>query len=62
MTTTWTVQTEEDENGNVILPIPEELMNEAGWLEGDELDFQVNSDGSCTITNISLQARNQIVV
>jgi len=49
----WTVTTEEDtETGDVILPLPAELLVLQGWNEGDNLDFTENSDGSFTIKKI----------
>lgn len=36
MTSTYTVKIEE-ENGELILPIPDQLLAEMGWNEGDEL-------------------------
>lgn len=32
---------EEDADGNLILPFPEELLKTLGWGEGTELDIQV---------------------
>jgi len=33
------VTLEEDSDGNLILPLPEELIQTLGWEEGDELEF-----------------------
>ena len=35
---------EEDENGNLILNFPEELLEALGWGEGTTLDFDVLGD------------------
>lgn len=56
---TWTVTVEEDEEGNSILPLPEEMLEQMDWREGDTLDFHVNGDETCTITNISWEERNK---
>jgi len=32
---------EEDENGNLFLPFPEELLEALGWAEGTTLDFTI---------------------
>lgn len=38
MMKSYTVKVEEDsETGEQILPLPDELLNEMGWVEGDEL-------------------------
>lgn len=42
----WIVVLEEDpETGDIILPIPTELLEIQGWKEGDVLDVDVNDDG-----------------
>ena len=53
----WTVTIEEDEDGNAVLPFDPEMLAMLDWREGDTLDFQVNPDNSCTITNISWTER-----
>jgi antitoxin component of MazEF toxin-antitoxin module len=35
---------EEDEDGNLILPFPEELLEALGWSEGTTLDFDILGD------------------
>ena len=35
---------DEDEDGNLILPFPEELLEALGWGEGTTLDFDVIGD------------------
>jgi hypothetical protein len=47
---TWTLEVKEDpENGDAILEFPDDLMLEAGWKEGDELDWIDNKNGSYTL-------------
>ena len=60
MSNTWTVTTEQDADGNTILPFPKEMLEEAGWLEGDVLDFQVNDNDTCTIVNLTWQERQDV--
>jgi hypothetical protein len=37
----YTVRVEQDPNtGDLILPIPDELLAEMGWGEGDELEWE----------------------
>lgn len=44
---TTTVMIEEDpETGDLMLPIPIEIMNQMGWDIGDELEFEDAHDGS----------------
>ena len=41
---------EDPETGDIILPIPLELMNTMGWSEGDQLDFKQDDQGRWVIT------------
>lgn len=52
----WTVIIEEDANGDVILPFPPELIKKYGWLEGDEIDFEIE-ERSIIIINKSAKMR-----
>jgi len=40
---------EDEDTGDLILPIGDELMEEIGWEVGDTLDWVDNKDGSFTI-------------
>jgi hypothetical protein len=43
----WEVITQEDpETGDLILPIPPELLSRLGWKEGDQLEWRQESNGS----------------
>lgn len=53
----WTVQCTEDENGDTILPFPEEMLKQMDWREGDVLDFEMNNDDSCLVVNLTWEAR-----
>jgi len=42
----YEVITQEDpDTGDMLLPIPPELLEQMGWKEGDELDFSVDDNG-----------------
>jgi hypothetical protein len=45
-----TVKLEEDENGDLVLPLSDELLKELDWKEGDNLNWKDNNDGSFTLT------------
>jgi hypothetical protein len=50
MSKSWTLEVKEDpENGDCILEFPDDLMQEAGWKEGDTLEWIDNKDGSWTM-------------
>jgi len=42
----YEVITQEDEvTGDLLLPIPPQLMAQLGWVEGDEIEFAVDDQG-----------------
>jgi len=42
----YEVITQEDpETGDLILPIPKELLDNLGWIEGDEISFGLDDRG-----------------
>jgi hypothetical protein len=53
--TTWTITVEEadDGSGELVLPFPEDLLQQAGWKEGDTLEWKEASDGAWTLTKVT---------
>lgn len=49
MNKTYTVSLEADVWGDLILPIPQEILDQTGWIEGTVLEFVDNGDGSWTL-------------
>jgi hypothetical protein len=46
----WTIILEEDpQTKDLILPLPDDLMESAGWKEGDTLEWVDNKNGSWTL-------------
>lgn len=42
----YEVITQEDpDTGDLIVPIPPEVLKELGWKEGDEIELDVSNDG-----------------
>jgi hypothetical protein len=41
-----------EDNDDLILPLPERLLEEAGWNEGDILDWSDNGNGSWTLKKV----------
>lgn len=50
----YTVQLEEDENGDLVLPFSDEMLKELGWEIGDQLIWKDNGDGTFTLSKDEL--------
>ena len=46
--TSYTV-TLEEENDDLVLPIPEDILKKLGWEEDDELEWDINEDNNSII-------------
>jgi hypothetical protein len=52
---TWTLIVEEDpETGDSILQFPPDLLEQAGWKEGDTLEWTDRGDGSWSLEKKSV--------
>jgi hypothetical protein len=50
-TVTFEVITQEDPNtGDILLPLPNELLERMGWQEGDTLDWQMDEQNRWIIS------------
>ena len=47
----WTITVEQDENGELILPLPVDLLSQMGWSEGTDLFWVDNENGTYTLTD-----------
>ena len=53
---TWTIKLEEDKDtGDLILPLSDEIMKEAGWKIGDKLRWIDMKDGSWMLQRVPEQ-------
>jgi hypothetical protein len=52
--TSWTVTIEEadDGSGDLVMPLPQEMLDLQGWQEGDTLDWKDNENGSWTLSKV----------
>lgn len=52
--TRWTVTVEEaeDGSGDLIMPLPEEMLQMQGWKDGDTLEWINNNDGSWSLQKV----------
>jgi hypothetical protein len=48
----WTIDLEEaeDGSGDIVMPLPQDLLDSAGWKEGDVLDWKDLGNGSWSLT------------
>jgi bifunctional DNA-binding transcriptional regulator/antitoxin component of YhaV-PrlF toxin-antitoxin module len=45
----WIETVQEDENGEFVLPLPQEMLEEVGWKPGDNLEWIDQGDGTWEI-------------
>ena len=52
--TQWavTVEDAEDGSGDLVLPLPQELLDLQGWVEGDVLNWIDNKDGTWCLQKV----------
>lgn len=43
----------DDATGDVLIPLPPQLLRDLGWKEGDEIDFQLDENGKIIIKKLS---------
>lgn len=49
----YEVMTQEDpDTGDMIVPIPPQVLKELGWKEGDEIDIQLDASGKIIIKKL----------
>lgn len=50
----WTIEVVEadDGSGDLVLPLPEDLLEGAGWKEGDTLKWTDLGNGSWSLTKV----------
>ncbi len=52
--TSWTVTVEEadDGSGDLVLPLPQDFLDQQGWKEGDTLAWKDNNNGSWSLSKV----------
>jgi hypothetical protein len=51
--TRYEVITQEDpETGDLLMPIPPELLKSLGWKEGDEIEFGIDDSGNYILKRV----------
>ena len=59
----WTIKVEEadDGSGDLVLPFPDDLLESAGWKEGDTLEWIDNKDGSWILKKKDEHGKNNTI-
>ena len=45
--------TQEDENGELIIPLPQPLLKQLGWKDGDDVEIAVDDHGKLFLKKAS---------
>jgi AbrB family looped-hinge helix DNA binding protein len=43
----------DDATGDILMPIPQEVLDKLGWKEGDDLAIDKDADGRLIITKVA---------
>jgi hypothetical protein len=54
--TSWTITLEEadDGSGDLVLPLPQDLLDGAGWKEGDTIEWIDNDNGTWSMKKVEV--------
>jgi bifunctional DNA-binding transcriptional regulator/antitoxin component of YhaV-PrlF toxin-antitoxin module len=55
----WIETIQQDGNGELVLPFPQELLDEVGWKPGDDLEWHDRGDGTWEIRKKLEQSDNE---
>jgi antitoxin component of MazEF toxin-antitoxin module len=58
----WIIKTREDENGDLVIDLPEDMLEQVGWKEGDTIDFKVQEDGSAIMEKVNKEETQLVLV
>ena len=63
MSKKYTANVSEAENGEAIIPLPQELLDEVGWKEGDNIKWEDSGDGSWVLSKVEpVKSPRQLVL
>jgi len=54
--TRWTITLEEadDGSGDLVMPLPQDLLDGAGWKEGDTIEWINNNNGTWSMKKVEV--------
>ena len=58
MTKSWTLEVQQYEDGEYFIEFPDDVLQEAGWKEGDVIKWSDNGDGSWTLKKLDENHEN----
>jgi antitoxin component of MazEF toxin-antitoxin module len=47
-----------NEHGEAVVQLPDQMILDLDWQEGDELDWDINDDGTVTLTKVKKSKKN----
>lgn len=56
----YILEVQEDENGDPYITLPDEVIEELGWQEGDVLNWDVRGPGIC-LTKVNDSAGYEVI-
>lgn len=54
----WILDVQEDENGDAVIQFPDDMLEKAGWQEGDTIQWRDLGDGTWSLTKADSQAED----
>jgi hypothetical protein len=60
MSTNYIIEVQENEEGDCFIELPEDLVEELGWLEGDVLSWDLQGEG-IVLTRINDESRYEVI-
>ena len=60
----WTIDLveAEDGSGDLIMPLPQDLLDSAGWKEGDTLEWIDNKNGTWSLVKVEFDEKDDAVL
>ena len=61
MTKSWTITLDQDpETGDLIMPLSDEILESAGWREGDTLEWIDNENGTWSLRKLDEKSTDTV--
>ena len=55
----YVIEVVEDDNGDLVLPFTDDILNVVGWNKGDIIDWKDNKDGSFSLTKKEIKTETE---